>query len=73
MAPATLRKWSAEALNLALPPLRLATNWGMRIADIAMPKAPVAPAPAPRPPRANKRAAATKTPARKKAPARRPQ
>jgi hypothetical protein len=36
MAPSTLRKWSAEALNLALPPLRLATSWGLRIADVAV-------------------------------------
>ena len=35
LAPATLRKWSAEALNLALPPLRLATSWGLRLADAA--------------------------------------
>jgi hypothetical protein len=57
MAPATLRKWSAEALNLALPPLKLATNWGLRIADIALPKLP--PLPPARPPR--KRAAAKST------------
>ena len=38
LAPATLRKWSAEALNLALPPLRFATTWGLRIADIAVAK-----------------------------------
>ena len=43
LAPATLRKWSAEALNLALPPLRFATSWGLRIADLTVPK-PVAPA-----------------------------
>jgi hypothetical protein len=67
MAPATLRKWSTEALNLALPPLRLATTWGLRIADIAIPKMPpvVAPAPA-RPPR-KKPAATAPKPARKKA------
>jgi hypothetical protein len=35
LAPAKLRKWSAEALNLALPPLRLATSWGLRLADAA--------------------------------------
>jgi len=69
MAPATLRKWSTEALNLALPPLRLATNWGLRIADIAIPKLPVAAPPPARLPR--KKAAATAAkPARKKAPAR---
>lgn len=35
LAPAKLRRWSAEALNLALPPLRLATSWGLRLADAA--------------------------------------
>ncbi len=28
LAPAKLRRWSAEALALALPPLRFATAWG---------------------------------------------
>lgn len=37
LAPATLRRWSAEALTLALPPLRLATAWGMRAAELAAP------------------------------------
>lgn len=37
LAPSKLRKWSAEALTLALPPLRLATSWGLRAAEIAMP------------------------------------
>jgi hypothetical protein len=66
LAPATLRKWSAEALNLALPPLRFATSWGMRIAELATPK-PAAPKRAPR-----KRAASSRKPtatARKKTPA----
>jgi hypothetical protein len=67
MAPATLRKWSAEALNLALPPLRMATSWGFRIADLALPAMPK-PVPPPgkrtKPPR--KRSAAARTPARKK-------
>lgn len=60
MAPATLRKWSAEALNLALPPLRMATTWGLRIADIALPSLPkpLPPPPRKRPP--GKRAAAGK-------------
>lgn len=35
LAPATLRRWSAEALALALPPLRYATSWGLRLADLA--------------------------------------
>lgn len=37
LAPATLRRWSAEALTLALPPLRLATAWGLRAAEMASP------------------------------------
>lgn len=45
LAPSTLRRWSAEALTLALPPLRLATTWGMRVAELASPKLkPAAPA-----------------------------
>jgi hypothetical protein len=58
LAPSTLRKWSAEALNLALPPLRLATTWGIRIADVAMPKAPAPAAAKARRPRARPGAAA---------------
>ena len=37
LAPTTLRRWSAEALTLALPPLRLATTWGLRVAEFANP------------------------------------
>lgn len=37
LAPTTLRRWSAEALSLALPPLRLATTWGLRAAEFAAP------------------------------------
>ena len=37
LAPTTLRRWSAEALTLALPPLRLATTWGLRAAEFAGP------------------------------------
>ena len=69
LAPSTLRKWSAEALNLALPPLRLATTWGLRIADVAgaaLPPLPAARAPARKPP-AKKRAAGAKPAARRKA------
>jgi hypothetical protein len=36
LAPSKLRDWSAEALNLALPPLRLATSWGLRLSELAM-------------------------------------
>ena len=64
LAPATLRKWSAEALNMALPPLRLATTWGLRLADMALPPLPPPPAQRKRPP-ARKPAAAGKKPARK--------
>lgn len=33
LAPATLRSWSAEALSLAMPPLRLATAIGKKFGD----------------------------------------
>ena len=33
LAPRTLRRWSAEALTLALPPLKLATSWGVKAAE----------------------------------------
>ena len=33
MAPRTLRVWSAEALSLAMPPLKLATALGRRLGD----------------------------------------
>ena len=36
LAPATLRRWSTEALTLALPPLRLATAWGLKAAEMAV-------------------------------------
>jgi hypothetical protein len=78
MAPATLRKWSAEALNLALPPLKLATSWGIRIADFAMPSLPKPPGPPPRTtkpsratrPKAGKRTTAVGRPAARNARAR---
>ena len=43
LAPSKLRAWSAEALNLALPPLRLATSWGLRLAETATRPAPAKP------------------------------
>jgi len=55
LAPTTLRRWSAEALTLALPPLRLATTWGLRAAEFAgpmllnKPKPAAAPAPVAKP------------------------
>ena len=33
LAPRTLRRWSAEALTMALPPLKFATAWGLRTAE----------------------------------------
>lgn len=69
LAPAKLRKWSAEALNLALPPLRLATSWGLRIAEFGTSLSPTLPAaarlPAKPAPRARKAAASR---SRKRAP-----
>ncbi|MFT3805529.1 hypothetical protein [Arenimonas sp.] len=38
LAPSKLKRWSAEALALALPPLRLAKTWGERAAN-ALPSA----------------------------------
>ena len=55
LAPTTLRRWSAEALTLALPPLRLATTWGLRAAEFAgpmllnKPRPAAAPAPVTKP------------------------
>ena len=36
LAPAKLKSWSAEALALALPPLRLAKAWGQRATEATM-------------------------------------
>ncbi len=57
LAPSKLRQWSVEALSLALPPLRFATSWGLRIADATR-----APAAAP----VKKRSPAKKSTAAKK-------
>lgn len=51
MAPSKLKRWSAEALALALPPLRLAKTWGERAASVL----PAAKAPAKRRAPARKR------------------
>jgi hypothetical protein len=69
LAPATLRKWSAEALNMALPPLRFATSWGLRVAELATLRSPSPPA---KKRAAGKRAEAKPGPAatQKKSPAR---
>ena len=40
MAPSTLKSWSAEALSLALPPLKFVTSWGKRAAVAALNAAP---------------------------------
>ena len=42
LAPATLRNWSAEALALALPPLKLAMTWGQRATSVAKNRLPAA-------------------------------
>lgn len=47
LAPSTLRAWSAEALSLALPPLRLAGNLGQRFAAAVGATSPKAVAPQP--------------------------
>jgi hypothetical protein len=44
LAPATLRDWSAEALSLALPPVRFAGELGRRLVNLAAPAAKPAPA-----------------------------
>lgn len=48
LAPTKLRHWSAEALALALPPLKLATAWGLRQAESVAPRPTSPPASAPR-------------------------
>jgi hypothetical protein len=70
LAPAKLKSWSAEALTLALPPLRLAQAWTERsglgeIAGAFLRRRPV-PEPPPAPPRRKPAQART---ARKKSPA----
>ena len=68
LAPTTLRRWSAEALTLALPPLRLATTWGLRVAEFASPT----PKPAASAKKAAKSVKAAKPARKKPAPASRP-
>lgn len=65
LAPAKLRRWSIEALNVALPPLQLATRWGLRVADLVAPdflRAATAPLPAKPKPKPNPRAQTRKPP-----------
>jgi hypothetical protein len=67
LAPAKLRNWSAEALTLALPPLRLAQAWSERsgLGALASPFLRRRPTPEEAPPVAKKkpRARARKSPA----------
>ena len=56
MAPATLKAWSAEALSMAMPPLKLATTLGRQLTGLALPRTAVS--------------AGVKKPAKKMAPAR---
>ncbi|KFL38114.1 hypothetical protein [Arenimonas donghaensis] len=55
MAPATLKAWSAEALSMAMPPLKLATTLGRQLTSLALPRTAVS--------------AGVRKPANKKAPA----
>lgn len=56
LAPSTLKAWSAEALALAMPPLKLASALGRQLTDLARPLPAV------------KKTTAKKTTARKSAP-----
>lgn len=56
LAPSTLKAWSAEALALAMPPLKLASALGRQLTDLARPLPAV------------KKTPAKKTTARKSAP-----
>jgi hypothetical protein len=73
LAPATLKAWSAEALSMAMPPLKLAAAFGRQFASgLAMPPLAADATPAARPTRpAAKKPAAGKS-ATKKSPRRRP-
>jgi hypothetical protein len=64
LAPAKLKSWSAEALTLALPPLRLAQAWSERngLGALTAPFLRRRPLPEP-PPTPRKRAAKRKSPA----------
>lgn len=61
LAPSKLKRWSAEALTLALPPLRLARSWGERAASVLAVPATTEERPSKKKP--------AKTPAGKRAPA----
>jgi hypothetical protein len=61
MAPSTLKTWSAEALALALPPLKFATEWGKRAAKSALNAAPKLEKPIAKPVRKSAKKVAKKT------------
>jgi hypothetical protein len=61
MAPSTLKSWSAEALALALPPLKFATEWGKRAAKSALNAAPKLEKPTAKPVRKSAKKVAKKT------------
>jgi hypothetical protein len=61
MAPSTLKTWSAEALALALPPLKFATEWGKRAAKSALNAAPKLEKPAAKPVRKSVKKVTKKT------------
>lgn len=74
MAPSTLKAWSAEALSLAMPPLKLATTLGRQLTRLALPATALTearPVAAARPARkrpAKKTAGTKKAPAKPRAP-----
>ncbi|HEX5693192.1 MAG TPA: hypothetical protein VFY00_01080 [Arenimonas sp.] len=65
MAPATLKAWSAEALSLAMPPLKLATTLGRQLTGLALPRTAVSAGTK----ESSKAPAGKKAPAKKRAPA----
>ncbi|HEY9144172.1 MAG TPA: hypothetical protein VIM90_09075 [Arenimonas sp.] len=64
MAPSTLKSWSAEALSLAMPPLKLATALGRQLTGLALPRTAVS--------AGTRKTASKKAPAKKRAPAKKP-
>ena len=64
MAPSTLKSWSAEALSLAMPPLKLATTLGRQLTSLALPRTAVS--------AGTRKTASKKAPAKKRAPAKKP-
>ena len=64
MAPSTLKTWSAEALSLAMPPLKLATTLGRQLTSLALPRTAVS--------AGTRKAASKNAPAKKRVPAKKP-